>query len=208
MKKPVPFLLLFLVLTSISNILFGQGTGNASKYAQVKIMVIPLIKAGDDLRTTLSKNPDLNDVMDKVKSALEKRGFAVQDFEKGLKDATGANQFKAKLPADIKSTFIAYTGVDVYIEAGINFISKNGSNKVEVLLKAFDAATSKKYTDITCDSRERNNNNTGELADLALHLTVPPKDLYDDDNKKRSTIPCLDEFMNNLQVSLTDDVVK
>src|ERR1700744_2182355 len=104
MKKPVPFLLLFLVLTSISNILFGQGTGNASKYAQIKIMVIPLIKAGDDLRTTLSKNPDLNDVMDKVKSSVEKPGFAVQDFEKGLNDDTGANQVIAQMSADIKST--------------------------------------------------------------------------------------------------------
>jgi hypothetical protein len=209
MKSPKPFILMFLLITALSKALFAQnaGTVSNSNVSQLKIMVIPYAKNGEDLRTKLASNTNLRDVIAKIKDEFDKKGFSVQDFEATLKDAGDKQIFKSTAQPDIKNTFITYSGVDIYVEVEISILTTGKGTTAKVLLNAYDASASGNVlTSITCNSRERYNTDIATLVNVAVSIPVPPMNFTDDDN--RSKLPCLDDFMNALQAKLTGPVIE
>ncbi|CAN5512002.1 hypothetical protein BH09BAC6_BH09BAC6_09120 [soil metagenome] len=192
MKHPKLFMLLYLLSTVFSTTLFAQNE-------QIKVMVMPFVKQGEDLRTKMVSDFDLQELISKIKSGFENKGFKIQDFEATLKEAETKKALKLNTPSALKTALIKYAEVDVYVEVEINIVTTGGGKKARVLLTAYDAVTANPYTRITCDSREHNGADNGTLTILSLQNTVLPTN---SDDENRSKAPCLDEFIATLQTKL------
>jgi hypothetical protein len=207
MKQPKPFILVFLLIVVLSKTLMAQNADPTKiKAAQLKVIVIPYARPGEALKTKLETDNSLRGAIVQINTGFNERGFITQDFDATLKAISNSLIANAKTQSDAKNALIGYSGADIYVEVDINAVSAQDGNSVTVLLTAYDAATSSPYFNITCDSRKHYNEDNATLISAALQLPIPPKPFTDDIVK--STIPCLDDFLNNLQAKLTDSVIK
>ena len=78
------FVILFFALFT-KNI--AQTTPSQVQTVQPKIMVIPYVKEGEDLRTILEDDVNKRIALTKIKEAFDSRGFTTVDFVAKLKSA-------------------------------------------------------------------------------------------------------------------------
>ena len=101
-----------LLQTSSINFLFSQNaTVNIDNDFEVvtvqpKIMVIPYIREGEDLRTELENDENKRVAIAKIKEGFDSRGFTTVDFVARLKAAKDNNIFTSENQSDIKSQII------------------------------------------------------------------------------------------------------
>lgn len=60
----------------------------ATVTVQPKIMVVPFVKEGEDIRTVLESDADKRIILTKIKEAFDSRGFTTVDFLGKLKAAS------------------------------------------------------------------------------------------------------------------------
>ncbi len=125
-------LLLFCVLN-----IHAQG----SVTVQPKIMVVPYVTEGIDIRQIIEGDANTRIAISKIREAFDKRGFTTVDFETKLMSQSLNNALAQDTQQDIKTMTIQNSGADIYVEAEYIFTESPNGNSVKVLMKACDIST-------------------------------------------------------------------
>ena len=178
------FVILFFVLFT-KNI--AQTTPSQVQTVQPKIMVIPYVKEGEDLRTILENDVNKRIALTKIKEAFDSRGFTTVDFVAKLKSAKDNNIFTSDNQTDIKDQIIQMSGADVYVQAEVNENRSASGNSINLVLTAYEASTGNSLS-----------NKVGESGKF-----------YTDDFAKlttKATESISQDFLNVMQTKFTDIV--
>ncbi len=169
----------------------GQQTpvsgGDQSVTVQPKIMVIPFVKEGEDLRTVLEKDENKRIAIAVIKAGFDNRGFTTVDFVAKLKAAKDNNAFTSDNQTDIKSQIIQMSGADIYVQSEVIVETGQSGNSVKVILTAFEVSTGNSLS-----------NKVGESGRF-----------YTEDFNKlaiKATESCIDDFLNVMQIKFTEIV--
>jgi len=134
MKNPILLIILF-----VSSFAFGQvkatQSGGQVVTTQPKIMVIPYVKSGEDLRTILERDVNKRIALTKIKESFDSRGFTTVDFVAKLKAAKDNNIFTSNSQTDIKAQIVQMSGADIYVEAEVDV--NKGQNGTVNRLRCF-----------------------------------------------------------------------
>ena len=98
MRKTVFTILLYLLALTIQ--------AQNSVTVQPKIMVVPYVTEGVDIRKTIEGDPNIRVVMSKIREAFDKRGFTTVDFEAKLKAQSANNALSQNAQTDLKAMVI------------------------------------------------------------------------------------------------------
>lgn len=182
MKKLLKIALFILTCNPIGNaipVLAEQVT------VQPKIMVVPYVKEGEDVRTILENDADKRIVLTKVKEAFDSRGFTTVDFIGKLKAGSIQSAMADEQKSDLKSTIIASSGADIYVDTEM-IINRSGSgNAVKVIITAYDISTGGSLSNKVGDSGKFYTEDFGRLGSKAIES-------------------CADDFLNVMQVKFND----
>jgi hypothetical protein len=215
MKRTLNLLLVCLIAALITKIAAAQNPDPKINTALPKIMVIPFVKEGEDMRTILDKDFNKRMAIAKVKNGFDNRGYTTKDFGATLKLAIDNKAFITGTQSDVKSAIIELSGADIYVEVDVHATASPSGNSAKVLISAYDAATASAYATVNCDSREHYDTDNARLIDVAL--SVPMTSVRRDERVSitapvRSTTndapPCLDQFLNILQAKFDDIAAK
>lgn len=143
MQKSISLISVLVLLNM--NILFGQNTATNSgaqvATVQPKIIVIPFIKDGEDIRTVLEKDENKRIAIAKIKEGFDSRGFTTVDFMAKLNAAKDNNIFTSDNQSDLKSQIIQMSGADIYIQSEVIIDKGQSGNSVKLILTAYEAST-------------------------------------------------------------------
>jgi len=216
MKKNVRLIVLCLIAALITRMSFAQGVDPKVNTVLPKIMVIPFVKEGEDMRTILDKDFNKRMAIAKVKNGFDNRGYTTKDFAAALKQAIDNKAFITGTQSDVKSAIIEMSGADIYVEVDVNAVASPGGNSAKVLISAYDAATASAYATVNCDSRQHYNTDAGQLIDVAL--SVPMTAVRQNErvsitapapsSPANDAPPCLDQFLNILQAKFDEIATK
>jgi hypothetical protein len=179
MKKYL-FLLLFIVVCLTA---YAQNAVTV----QPKIMVVPYIKEGEDIRQTIEGDPNIRIVLSKIREAFDKRGFTTVDFEAKLKTINRNKALGGDTSSDLRSMIIQQSGADIWIEAEIIIEVSGSGNSVKTILKGNDISTGASLANQTGYSGKFYTSDFGRLASKAIEQVA-------------------DNFLNILQTKFTDIV--
>lgn len=126
--------------------LHAQGAatvGAAARPAAVqpRIMVIPRVKEGEDLRTMLDADVFTRIGIAKVKEAFDRRGFSTVDFVARLKAADENGLFTEGSQTGVRDQLIQMSGADIYVEVELRTTTSPQGNGCTVILGAYEAST-------------------------------------------------------------------
>ena len=191
MKNIYLIIAIMLLQTSSINFLFSQNaTVNIDNDFEVvtvqpKIMVIPYIREGEDLRTELENDENKRVAIDKIKEGFDSRGFTTVDFVARLKAAKDNNIFTSENQSDIKSQIIQMSGADIYVQAEVIADYGDSGSSVKIILSAYESSTGNPLS-----------NKVGESG----------KFYTDDFNKlvSKAVEDCVDDFLNIIQDKFTE----
>lgn len=155
---------------------------------QPKIMVIPFVKQGEDIRTVLEDDVNKRIVMAKIREAFDSRGFTTVDFLARLKSLSTASGLALDSQQDLKSMIIQQSGADVYVDAEMNVLLSSSGNSVKVIVTAYEVSTGNSLSNKVGDSGKFYTDDIGRLASKAIES-------------------CADEFLNTMQMKF-DDIVQ
>ena len=153
------------------------------KTAQPKIMVIPRVKEGEDIRKVIDSDINNRIAIAKVQEAFNDRGFTTVDFVGKLKAANETNVFNSTNVNDYKSQLLMFSGADIYTE--VEFVWKPGSpNGSTVILSGYDIATGNNLG-------AKPGNSLNATPDVTLHIQAALKGITED-------------FLNTMQTKFTE----
>lgn len=188
MKKSIFLITLMIASTLISAQETSTGSGNKSlQTVQPKIMVIPYVKEGEDLRTILEDDVNKRIAITKIKEAFDNRGFTTVDFAARLKAANANAAFSMENKLDFKAQIIQSSGADVYVEAEVNVLLSQSGNQVKMILTAYECSTGNSLSNKVGESGKFYTDDIGKLASKAVES-------------------CAEDFLNTMQNKFTDIV--
>lgn len=175
-----------LFLTTI--LLYGL-VANAQNVVTVqpKIIVIPYVKEGYDIRQTIENDPNVRIVLSKIREAFDNRGFSTIDFETRLKAQSINNALSQDSQKNLRSMIIQGAGADIYVEAEYQLSESTDGNSVKVLMKACDVSTGNSLANKDAFSGQFYTNDVGRLAGAAVEKVA-------------------DDFLNVIQMKFNDIV--
>ncbi len=176
------------VILSLITLMFGiMVQALTSVTVQPKIMVVPYVTEGVDIRQTIENDPNIRVVMSKIREAFDKRGFTTVDFEAKLKAQSANNALSQGSQGDLKTMIIQGSGADIFVEAEYVPTFSSSGNSVKIIMKAVDvstgAALASKDTYFGCKYTE----DMGLLAGIAMEKVA-------------------DEFLSTIQMKFNDIV--
>lgn len=188
---------LFLVIFSLilfTNLAQSQVERNP-KVQQVQpiIMVIPYAKQNEDLRTVLENNVELRTALAKVKEGFDDRGFTTVDFVAKLKAAELDEVFTSTSQSDVKSTLVAFSGADIYVEVEAYKNISSSGNSARVTISAYDAYTARSMGTKTSSSHTMDTEMFDKLVEQALKR-----------KERGSEIAMVEDFLNVMQEKFTE----
>jgi hypothetical protein len=130
-----------LILTSAVKVFAQVNTSSQIQTVQPKIMVIPFVKEGEDLRTILEGDINKRIALTKIKESFDTRGFTTVDFVAKLKSAKDNQIFTSDNQTDIKDQIVQLSGADIFVQAEVDISKTTSGNSVDLLLTAFEAST-------------------------------------------------------------------
>ncbi|WP_143080473.1 DUF6175 family protein [Algoriella xinjiangensis] len=138
--KSVFIKLLFSVLClGFSNTILAQQT--ELKTIQPKIIVIPNLKSGEDLRAKIENDINYRIALTKIKEAFDSRGFTTIDAIAKIK-AIGTNAALSQdTQTDLKSEIIRSSSADIYVDAEIDIQQTSSGNSVNFILTAYEVSS-------------------------------------------------------------------
>lgn len=177
-----------LVCSLFACLLYAAGlSAQTVNTVQPKIMVVPYVKQGEDIRTILEDDVNKRVALTKIKEAFDSRGFTTVDFTAKLKSASGNAAFAADNQSDLKSQVIQMSGADVYVEAEIDMLFSQSGNSVKVIVTAYDISTGNSLSNKVGESGKFYTEDIGKLASKAIES-------------------CAQEFLDVMQTKFTDIV--
>lgn len=81
---------------------------------QPRIMVVPFVKQGEDIRTVLENDVNKRIVMAKIREAFDSRGFTTVDFLARLKSLSNTSGLTMDNQSDLKSMIIQHSLVPTF----------------------------------------------------------------------------------------------
>jgi hypothetical protein len=165
----------------------GTNSGGQVETVQPKIMVIPYVKEGEDLRTILERDADKRIAITKIKEAFDSRGFTTVDFTAKLKSAKESGVLNADNQTDIKTQIMEMSGADVYVQAEIISDRSQSGNSVKLILTAYEISTGNSLSNKVGESGRFYTDDYNKLASKAVES-------------------CADDFLNVMQSKFTDIV--
>lgn len=165
-------LFISLCIFSYTHCFWGQVKATASggevQTVQPKIMVIPYVKEGEDLRTILEADVNKRIAITKIKESFDNRGFTTVDFVAKLKAAKDNNVFTSNNQTDIKSQIIQMSGADIYVQAEVNVDKGQNGTEVRLILTAYEASTGNSLSNKVGNSGRWFSDDIAKLASKAV----------------------------------------
>lgn len=143
-----------------------------SYLSQVKIMVVPFTKDGEDIRTVLDNNVNRRIALTKVKEGFDEKGFATVDFVGKLKAARDNQIFTSDNPTDIKAKIIEMSGCDIYIITEVDNQIDNSGSSVNVVLSAYEVTTGNSLANKVGSSGKFFTDDIGKLTSKAVEKCI------------------------------------
>lgn len=184
MKKIIKLLIPTLILFAIIRPLQVKAEQVA---VQPKIMVVPFVKEGEDIRTVIEEDADKRIVLTKVKEAFDSRGFTTVDFLGKLKAGSVQAGMSDEQQSDLKSMIIASSGADIYVDTEMIINRSASGNAVKVIITAYDISTGGSLSNKVGDSGKFYTEDFGRLGSKAIES-------------------CADDFLNVIQTKFNDMV--
>lgn len=161
MKKIILTLIMFVGLLASAN-------AQQTVMVQPKIMVVPFVKEGEDIRNVLENDVNKRIVLTKIKEAFDSRGFTTVDFLGRLKALSKANGLAMDNQSDLKTMIIQQSGADIYVDAEIDVVLSGSGNGVKVIMTAYDTSTGNSLANKVGDSGKFYTDDIGRLASKAV----------------------------------------
>jgi len=152
---------------------------------QPKIMVIPFIKDGEDLRTILEEDVNRRIAITKIKEGFDGRGYTTVDFLGKLKAAKDNQVFTSDNQSDIKSQIIDLSGADVYVQSEVSVLRSPTGTGVTLVLTGYEASTGNSLANKVGESGKFYTDDIGKLSARAVEN-------------------CIEGFLNLLQTKFTE----
>lgn len=162
-------------------------TVSSAQVVQPKIMVIPFVKQGEDLRTILENDVNKRIALTKIKDAFDQRGYTTVDFLAKLKATNDNAVFTSDNQTDLKAMIIQNSGADVYVEAEIDAIPSSTGNSVKIIITGYEVSTGNSLANKVGESGKFYTEDYGKLASKAIEN-------------------CAQDFLNIIQSKFTDMV--
>lgn len=135
---------------------------------QPKIMVIPRVTEGNDIRQTIETDPNIRIVLSKIREAFDKRGFTTIDFETKLKAQSANNALSDNAQTSRSSMIIQNSGADICVETEYIYTPSSNGNSVKVLMVACDESTGGALASKDAFSGQFYSEDIGRLAGAAV----------------------------------------
>lgn len=162
---------ILLVIALLTRSVYSQDN-NTVKQVQYKIIVVPHVKEGQDIRTILEDDFNKRIALSKVKEAFDKRGFITYDFTQSLKIALQSMTTNTEMKNDLKTQAIELSGADIWINTEV-FVQKSSSgNSVKIILEARDAYTGQSLANKTGDSGKFYTDDIAKLSQKAVDSCI------------------------------------
>jgi hypothetical protein len=191
MKKNKLVLMGLALLSCFSFSAFAQNaatnSGGQVQTVQPKIMVIPYIKEGEDIRNIIEADVNKRIAITKIKEAFDSRGFTTVDFVAKLKAAKDNNVFTSDNQTDIKTQVIQMSGADIYVQAEVNVQKGQSGTSVTLILTGYEASTGNSLSNKIGESGKFFTDDIGKLASKAVESVA-------------------EDFLNVMQIKFTDIV--
>lgn len=176
-----------LILTSAVKVFAQVNTSSQIQTVQPKIMVIPFVKEGEDLRTILEGDINKRIALTKIKESFDTRGFTTVDFVGKLKSAKDNQIFTSDNQTDIKDQIVQLSGADIFVQAEVDISKTTSGNSVDLLLTAFEASTGNSLSNKVGQSGKFYTDDFGKLTSKAVESVS-------------------EDFLNIIQTKFTDIV--
>ena len=148
--------------------LLASANAQQTVTVQPKIMVVPFVKEGEDIRNVLENDVNKRIVLTKIKEAFDSRGFTTVDFLGRLKALSKANGLAMDNQSDLKTMIIQQSGADIYVDAEIDVVLSGSGNGVKVIMTAYDTSTGNSLANKVGDSGKFYIDDIGRLASKAV----------------------------------------
>lgn len=176
--------LFLMVLAFVATLLNAQNSATV----QPKIMVMPYVTEGNDIRQVIETDPNIRLVLSKIREAFDKRGFTTIDFETKLKSQSSNNVLSNNAQTNLSAMVIQGSGDDIYVETEYIYTPSANGNSVKVLMKACDVSTGGSLANKDAFSGQFYTEDIGRLAGAAVEKVA-------------------DDFLNVIQTKF-DDIVE
>ncbi|MEY3079082.1 MAG: hypothetical protein RL086_235 [Bacteroidota bacterium] len=184
--KNVIFLLL---ISSIFSVRAQNNTNGNVKQIQPKIVVVPYVPNGEDIRSKIEANPNLRLAISLVKKAFDQRGYTTYDFLTSLKSAEESN-----MRSNSNSTMLSkneiinkYTKAEIEVQIDYVELAANKDGKqVQIVLSANVVGEASAFANEPFNSK-RLNVELNELMIQAINSNI-------------------DAFMSTMQTKFTEIV--
>ena len=150
--------------------LLASANAQQTVTVQPKIMVVPFVKEGEDIRNVLENDVNKRIVLTKIKEAFDSRGFTTVDFLGRLKALSKANGLAMDNQSDLKTMIIQQSGADIYVDAEIDVVLSGSGNGVKVIMTAYDTSTGNSLANKVGDSGKFYTDDIGRLASKAVEV--------------------------------------
>jgi hypothetical protein len=166
-------LLLTLFVTS-AVIAFAQdnAANKPVKTVQPKIIVIPRVADGEDMKQFYDNNMNIQIAIAKINEAFQKRGANLRSFDQVLK------QMKENLllnkaagnQEDFKSMILQSSGADIYVEAKLDVVdhSARRAKSVNLILDAYQTGTANSLANKAVSGPMFQTEDIGRLTMMAI----------------------------------------
>ncbi len=163
MKQKLTALLFIIGLYSNAQIA-ATNSGGEVVQVQPKVIVIPRVNEGQDIRTILDQNEPLRAAITNMSEKFTQRGFRTDNFVARLKMALTNKVFTSENQTDMKTMIVQMADPDIYVELDVNEVPCSGAHFARVNMNAYYTGTgvsiSEKVASSPC--------NVAELGRLAL----------------------------------------
>lgn len=146
---------------------------------QPKIMVIPRVPEGQDMKTFYDTSQNTQIAIAKINEAFQKRGANLRSFDQALKQAK-ENMALNKASGnsdDFKSMVLQMSGADIYVETQIfvaNHSQRGNAKSVNIILNAYQTGTANSIADRTAPSGMFQTDDIGRLTMMAMDTVAEP----------------------------------
>lgn len=160
-------------ILSTSILLLVSSIGFAQTFlTQLKIMVIPFTKDGEDIRTVLDNDITRRIAITKVKEGFDNKGYTTIDFIGKLKAARDNQIFTSDNQTDIKAKIIEISGCDIYVMTEVDSRRDNSGSSVNVILTAYEVSTGNSLSNKVGNSGKFFTDDIGKLTSKAVEKCI------------------------------------
>ncbi len=186
--KKIIFIHILFAFTLIANAQENTTTKTATK-VQPKIMVIPKVAEGEDMKKFYDSSMTIQIAIAKVNEALKNRGGKIISYNQVQKEVMQNATLNKSVnnATDYKSMVLQKSNADIYVEIKMEIVNHQGRNakSVTLLLECYQVGTGNILASVPISGPMFQTDDIGQLTMMAI------------ENKA-------EEFLNQMQASFDD----